>query len=143
MFKFKSTDKIGFRDIDDDYSLIFISALIQQHLYRLFQLKSKHKGKFDVCYNGGGAGFGFLDLYSLDNPKASLCFGISGENLSYNVVLDSETVELANDEGGTLKKEVVSLEELDKWLSDIIDEWFVNDKVSKYPQFVTSDGEKL
>jgi len=140
MFTFSKSDRIDTTKIEDEsLFLIFVVGLINQHL-NMLPINHKHKNKFRVEYQWGGAGHDFIDIYPLHNLKASICMGVAGGRLGYNIFLDTETAELAPDEGGELQADEVSLDDIVNFLETFVREWFVEDKISQYPQFVAPEG---
>lgn len=139
MFTFSKSDRIDFSTMkEESLFLIFVVGLINQHLSML-PIDHKHKDKFITSYQWGGAGHSFIDIYPLGNMKASICMGLAGGRLGYTMYLDCEKAELADGVGKEIRHNEVSLNEVVNFTETFVREWFVEDKISQYPQFVTPE----
>lgn len=140
MFTFNGSDRIDFTKMkEESFFLIFVVGLINQHLSMLPN-DHKHENKFKASYQWGGCGHSFIDIYPIYNLQATICMGLAGVRLGYSIFLDCEKAELADNGFGEMRKNEVSLKEIDNFIRDFVKKWFGDDGISQYPQFVAPEG---
>jgi len=130
--------KISIRELSRDAEqnlMLFCVGLIKYHLG---DFDDKYTDKFDVCFQWGGAGPDFFEIFPTSNSNASICFGTAGGTLACNSYL-SVSEGIVGEYSSSMEEENCSINEIKVYILETMVELFINNKIDEILDIETTE----